>query len=358
VNYARSTTEDQILTIPLPSYTGYTGRTVNAGTLSNNTWEASLDARLLERGDFGWSARINYDRTRSEITQLNVPPFTQGVTGQNLGNIFFVREGEQMGTFYGLQFAQNCGHLPAALQGQCDQFTVNDDGLLVWTGGQPATAGQWGLEAPLSIQSAHPFLGGLRWGEPFGGLCADRVSGNPEIYCPIGKTMPDYSMSFSSTVRLGGLSLYGLLDAVQGFTVYNQPLQWAVFRNTAGILDQTGKPEELQKPMSYYLRMYGASGLRPSSEFVEDGSFVKFRELSLRYTFGRDMLGRLPGVNVLDGLSLNLSGRNLHTWTNYRGFDPEVGRTGGGTGSAALARVEGYQYPNFRTWTLGVEVNF
>ncbi|HEX6908795.1 MAG TPA: hypothetical protein VF142_00290, partial [Longimicrobium sp.] len=186
----------------------------------------------------------------------------------------------------------------------------------------------------------------------------DRVSGNQTNYCPLGRTLPDYSMSFSSTVSWGGLSLYGLLDAVQGFDVYNQPLQWAIFKDLGGIMDQTGVAPELQKPVGYYQRLYGVSGLAPSSEFIEDGSFVKLREASLRYRFGESTLDRLPGVSALSGATLSLTGRNLMTWTNYRGYDPEVGRSGGTTGSAALARVEGYQYPNFRTWTLGLELNF
>jgi TonB-linked SusC/RagA family outer membrane protein len=358
ITYANSVTEDQILPIPLPSYTGYVTRTVNAGTLESNTWEASLDARLIQRDNFSWSARMNYDRTRSKITEMNVPIFTYGVPGQNLGNVFFARENEELGTFYGMQFAESCEHLPAAIANQCDQFRVNDEGYLVWTGGQELSAQNWGALAPVPIQASHSQLGGLRWGEPFGGLCIDRETSAQTNYCALGRTLPDYSMSFSSTISWGGLSVYGLLDAVQGFDVYNQPLQWAVFRNTAGLLDQSGKSAELQKPLSYYGRLYGASGLRPSSAFVEDGSFVKLRELSLRYTFGESMMSRIPGVSQLDGLSLMLTGRNLKTWTDYRGFDPEVGKTGGQTGSSALGRVEGYQYPNFRTWTLGVEVNF
>jgi hypothetical protein len=55
---------------------------------------------------------------------------------------------------------------------------------------------------------------------------------------------------------------------------------------------------------------------------------------------------------------VSLSGRNLYTWTDYRGFDPEVGKSGGNTGSSAIARVEGYQYPNFRTWTAALELIF
>ena len=357
VTYARSSTEDQILPVPLPSYTGFLTKWQNAGTLESNTWELSLDTRLIQRDNFSWSARVNFDRTRSEITNLNVPEFRYGVPGQALTNVFFARPGEELGTFYGFQFAESCSDLPSDIQGQCDQFRVNDDGFLVWTGGDEIGAGRWGEFAPASIQQAGAQLAGLNWGHPFGAVCQDRSLGTT-LYCPLGRTLPDHSIGFSSTISFGGLSLYGLVDAVQGFEVYNQPLQWAVFRNTAGLLDQTGKSEELQKPLSYYGALYGASGLRPSSAFVEDGSFVKLRELSLRYTFGQDLLGRLPGVSALDGLSLMLSGRNLKTWTDYRGFDPEVGSSGGQTGSAALGRVEGYQYPNFRTWTLGVEVNF
>ncbi|HEX2208205.1 MAG TPA: SusC/RagA family TonB-linked outer membrane protein [Longimicrobium sp.] len=356
LTYARSTTDDQILSVPLPSFAGYVTRTVNAGTLESDTWEASLDARLVQRDNFSWSARVNYDRTRSTITSLDVPEFVYGVTGQNLTNVFYARAGERLGTFYGMQFATSCDQLPNGVD--CGQFAVNDDGYLVYTGGADLAAGRWGDFAPAAVQAGGAHLAGLRWGVPFAGLCRDRVSDEQTLYCPLGKTLPDYSLGVSSTVSWGGLSLYGLIDAVQGFSVYNQPLQWAVFRRTAGLLDQTGKSEDLQKPLGYYDQLYGASGLAPSSAFVEDGSFVKLRELSLRYTFGEAIRGRIPGVRGLDGLSVQLSGRNLHTWTDYRGYDPEVGKNTGDTGSSALGRVEGFQYPNFRTWTLGVEVNF
>jgi TonB-linked SusC/RagA family outer membrane protein len=356
VTYAFSSTDDQILNLPLPAYTGYTTRTVNAGTLESKTWEVSLDTRLIERDNFSWSARVNFDRTRSEITAMDIPATKYGIGGQNLGDVFYARAGEEMGTFYGLQFAESCEHLPSGVD--CSQFRVNDEGFLTWTGGEELSAQSWGREAPLALRLAHPLLASLRWGTPFGGLCTDRVSGEATDFCPLGRTTPDYKLSFSSTVSWGGLSLYGLIDSEQGYSVYNQPVQWAVFQGISGLSDQSGKSDEEMKPIGYYSAQYSASGLRPNSAFVEDGSYVKLREMSLRYTFGQDMLSRLPGVSAFDGLSFMLTGRNLKTWTDYRGFDPEVGKAGGNTGSAALGRVEGYQYPNFRTWTLGVEVNF
>jgi hypothetical protein len=131
-----------------------------------------------------------------------------------------------------------------------------------------------------------------------------------------------------------------------------------VFQNYAGIMNEHGTPANAQKPVGYYDAIYGASGLQPSSAFVDDASFLKLRELSVRYRAGRDILDRIPGGGAMEAVTLSLVGRNLLTWSDYDGYDPDVGSTGGGTGSAALARVDGFSYPNFRTFTLGVELNF
>jgi hypothetical protein len=292
VNYATAETTDQILSVPQAAYTGFSNRWINAGSLNSNTWEASLDARLIERPGFSWSARVLFDRTRQEITELNVPAYTDGVTGQNLGGVFNIREGEAIGTFYGGQIATSCAHLPAGMD--CSQFAVNDDGLLVWVGGAgsvnngwntyaTANGGQrtwWGTAAPadMAIRGVIPM-----WGEPILGECTDRVSGEQTTYCPLGTTMPDYKMSFSSNMTWGGFQVYGMLESVQGISVYNQPLQWATFQSYSGNMDQSGVPEAQQKPLGYYSRLYGVTGLAPNSVFVEDGSFVKLREVSVRY---------------------------------------------------------------------------
>jgi TonB-linked SusC/RagA family outer membrane protein len=358
VTYANTVTSDQILQLPLPRYTGYSHRWENAGTLASNTWEASLDAQLVQTPSVSWSARLLWDRTRSTITALNVPAFRFGVPGQNLGEVFYAREGEQYGTFYGIQFATECGHLPAGVQDRCGEFVRNDDGFLVWVGETGASEPRWGDDAPLELSTSAPHLAAMKWGTPFAALCEDRTTGQQGTFCPLGKALPDYTVSLASTVGWRGLTLYGLIDAVQGFDIYNQPLQWAVFRRTAGTYDQADVPEADRKPLGYYDATYQVSGLRPSSEFVEDGSFIKLRELALRYGFTGSQLAHVPLLNVMSGAGVTLTGRNLFTWTDYRGFDPEVGKSTGDVGSAALGRVEGYQYPNFRTWTLGVELNF
>lgn len=363
--YAATVTEDQILDVPLAPYLGFGSQWRNAGTLESNTIELSLNARLIQRPTFSWSARLLWDRTRQEITALNVPAYRYGVGGQNMGDVFYAREGEALGTFYGTQFATSCAHLPADGP-DCSEFAVNDDGYLVWVGGAGSTTAGWQTytDGNGDTQSwwgtTGPEIAGVavRWGTPFAGRCTDRLTGEETTFCPIGQTQPDFSMSLSNTINWGGLSIYGLIDAVQGFDVYNQPLQWAVFQSYAGIMDQTDVPEAERKPLGYYDALYGVSGLAPSSAFVDDGSFVKLRELSLRYRMGGASLASIPGLNQLEAITFSAVGRNLLTFTNYDGYDPEVGRGGGDTGSAVLARVDGYNYPNFRTFTFGLELNF
>jgi TonB-linked SusC/RagA family outer membrane protein len=354
VTYAHSETEDQILPVPLPAYTGYSTQWQNAGTLTNNTYELSLQANLIRTNDVYWSARVIYDQTKSEISKLNVPPFTYGVGGQGLGSVFYAREGEELGTFYGVHYATSCADLPDGMS--CDGFTVDQNGWLVYTGGADFANPAWGTTSEddgVLVRGAS-----VPWGTPFAGECTDKATGERTLFCPVGNSIPDYNMSFSTTFQWKGLSLYGLLDSSQGFDVYNQPLQWATFKRYSGIMDQTGVSDIDRKPVGYFDALYGVSGLQPSNVFVEDASFWKLRELSASYRFDAANLSSVPGLNRFSSIALNLTGRNLITWTDYRGFDPEVGKGGGDTGSAAIARVEGYQYPNFRTWTVGLELVF
>jgi TonB-dependent starch-binding outer membrane protein SusC len=60
----------------------------------------------------------------------------------------------------------------------------------------------------------------------------------------------------------------------------------------------------------------------------------------------------------MESVTFSVTGRNLLTWTNYDGYDPDVGETGGGPGSAVISRQDGHNSPNFRTVTFGVEIIF
>jgi TonB-linked SusC/RagA family outer membrane protein len=348
LTYARTTTEDQILEVPQPGVTGYTSQWQNVGTVQSRTWEASLDLRLVDRPDLTWSTRVLFDATRSKITDLYLPEFKYGDLG-----VFLSREGEEIGAFYGPLTATRCADLPATTLTEvgCDEFAVNDDGFLVWVGeGGSLGDPRWGTEGPLVSGRT------TMWGTPIQGVCLERDGLTETEYCLAGNSLPDYNLSLSTSLSWKGFSVYALFTRSAGFDLLNNTLWTKLASGTSRFSDQTGLPQEEQKPIGYYEYMVATGYI--STVLVEDGTFTKLRELSLTYQVSSGLLDRVPGLGRLSGVSLNLTGRNLFTWTDYRGYDPEVGTIGGDTGSAAIGKLDRWAYPNFRTVTGSIEVVF
>jgi hypothetical protein len=90
--------------------------------------------------------------------------------------------------------------------------------------------------------------------------------------------------------------------------------------------------------------------LNPSSYSFEDNSYTKLRELQVNFHVGP--------VGGTGDWRLGLVGRNLYTWTKFRGFDPEGGNTTGPLASSALTPVTGYRFPNLRTYTVQLSSSF
>lgn len=128
---------------------------------------------------------------------------------------------------------------------------------------------------------------------------------------------------------------------------YNQTRQRMYQWARHGDVDQVGKDEGLKKPIEYYVALYAAND--PTDYFVEDAGFVKLRELSVRYRFGSRAMSLLRSVGARSG-SIALVGRNLLTFTDYKGYDPEVGNT--------LTRLDSFDYPRYRTVTGTVTLTF
>ena len=129
-------------------------------------------------------------------------------------------------------------------------------------------------------------------------------------------------------------------DAVQGVDVFN-----ADFRTRQGV--GNGKVAEMEQrgelPRGYVLGIYGIEEWR-----IDDGSFVKLRELSFSYDFGKVK-------NVFSNLSVSLSGRNLISFDNYKGYDPEVNAGGQST---VLRGIDFGAVPIPRTFSIGVQAKF
>jgi TonB-linked SusC/RagA family outer membrane protein len=372
LTYAHSKANDQILLVPAPAATGFPNQWQNAGVLDNKTWEASLDIPIITNQSTRWTTRLIYDRNRAVITELYAPPYntTGGVQGSE--TMYFVRPGERLGTIYGAAYVTSCDQLPGKFAGQCggpgSQFQANDQGFIVWTGGYSPTEGITNNLWNASLNPADAPWGGTQnravWGMPI----RLRDSLNAPMQVALGNSQPDFHAGWSTNFSYKKFTAYGLLDGAFGRKIWNEGYHWALGDFMAGSVDQAGKSVQEAKPIGYYYRagpadIGGSSGvggfynaLGPTNESVEDASYVKLREMSLTYNVG--------AVGGQGNWTLGVVGRNLHTWTKYRGYDPEVGRAGGGvtTGSqlnnAALNGVDYFSFPNLRTFTLQVSTSF
>jgi TonB-linked SusC/RagA family outer membrane protein len=360
--YARARTRDQILPAPVEAGTGFTTQWLNAGTLLNITYELALSLPVIQRPDLTWSVNFTYDRNRTWIEELNVPPYNFGNTLQATGAIFRAQEGERFGTFYGRKFARSCSDLPAPFNssancgGASSAFQFNDEGYLVWVGSGNSwrdgiTSNLWQEQLPASRA---PWGVELNWGMP---ITLRDNTGTP-LQLALGNALPDFRFSVSQNLRWRRLTVYALLDATIGHDVWNQGRHWAHLDLLAREIDQGGKSVETAKPLGYYWRAGGAAGglggfydiLAPNSHFVEDASFAKLRELLVSYSVGP--------VGGVGNWEVSVVGRNLLTITNYKGFDPEVGITGGDAGSAAVSAIDSFTFPGLRSITFGLSTTF
>ena len=163
----------------------------------------------------------------------------------------------------------------------------------------------------------------------------------------LGTAVPDFNINWSHTIRRGNLQLNVLFDGEFGAERHNATSQAAMREWRGGEADQSGKPDALKKPVAYYSDLYSGR----NSHSVEDGTYIKLREVGLRYTLDSSVIERLGGSGLgVESAAISVTGRNIFTWTDYLGYDPEV--------ADILSGVDAFQYPNFRTITAVLELIF
>jgi TonB-linked SusC/RagA family outer membrane protein len=337
LSHARTKVEDQLLQIPLVGAFGFSTQWQNAGTVEGRSWEATIEARLFESPTTSWKMTLVADRSRHHISEFNRPCYFTSVISLRCA-------GETLGAMYGSRFLRSPDELPSRHSASSEAFAVNDDGLLVPVGiGNSYTEGVakrlWGTSVTIDGVT-YP------WGIP---IRLKSATGADSIV-RIGESNPDYRMGLSSNLHWRGLQLYGLLDMWVGGNVYNSLKQRLYQWYRSGEEDQAGKPEELKKPVRYYDELYNGNNV--NDWFVEDGGFLKLRELSAKYRFNASRLGPLSRLGTR-GITVGVIGRNLFTATDYTGYDPEILDE-----DNATVRREGFVYPNFRTFTGTIEIEF
>lgn len=301
VSYYNKNTVDLLFSRPMQPSSGYTTYTENIGEMTNQGVEFAVDAEIIKTKDMGWSSSFNISTNKNEVTKLY-----DGEPLENIGRAEQrIAEGEEFSHFYGYKSL----------------------------GVDPST----------------------------GFIVFDDINGDGEITTAdktiIGSPHPDFIGGFSNKFRYQNLVLnlffqysYGN-DIFNGTRIYTESLGGFADNQTKEVLDRWQKPGDITD-IPKATSSAGPSGLfnyEESSRFVEDGSYIRLKSVSLSYNLGKDFLQK----SMFSKLKFFVSANNLLTFTRYEGSDPEVNYAGN---DPLIMGVDFFTYPLTTTYTFGVKI--
>ncbi|KJF42584.1 SusC/RagA family TonB-linked outer membrane protein [Draconibacterium sediminis] len=325
--YSIQESTDQFMLVNLfaPANAGKNRQWQNVGNLETNTFEFSLNGQIIKSGDWNWDVTVNFTKTESEITKLNVAEQTVGPSN---GEMFKLKEGTEFGTMYGYKFVRDLATMEKQLPdgASIGDYSINSDGVVVET----AAIGTVDEKAFLEVDE-------------------EGVNKTQEI----GNQNADWFMGVVSNLSWKNFDFYTLWDYRHGGDIYNRNTQWNVIAGRSAIVDQAGKAESDKKTTLYYQSLYAVN--QDVDFWVEDGSYLKLREISLSYTLRKRQLENFAS-GFFRELKFSAIGRNILTFTDYSGWDPEVAAYDGDT--QQYFNVDSGVYPNQSSYSFSVQFKF
>lgn len=303
-SYYDKKTTDLVLSIPLPPSSGFQQQFQNIGSLSNKGVELALNTVNLSNARFSWRSRFTYSANRSRIDQLVTSADTLLFDYLNA-----IIVGQPIGVFLGGTYART------------------PDGQIAYR--NFTTGGQTYL---LPFRQQDTLASGAI-------VNARRVIGdpNPRFVATLGNDF-DIGERINVSVLLDGR--FG--NDVANFSRRIQELFGAAKVNEREISGDTINRTFSQNPTGRSL-IY--------EEYIEDGSYVKLREVAIQFSLPPGLVRRFGA----EGASLRLAGRNLKTWTDYSGLDPETNTFSASTVSRG---VDFATSPIPRQFIVGLSFNY
>lgn len=295
-------TRDLLYIKTLPLSSGYASITGNYASLENKGIEFAANARILD-GPLKWNVSANLTRNRNKVLDLD-----GGTTQERfITSYTILKVGEPLGLIKSYVF---------------DGINQTGETIL------PGYDGRLGGHKIKDINGDGTITS------------ADQViTGNPN---------PNFIFGFSTNVTFKGFDLSAFLSGSQGNDIYN--LSRLSFENPLGqrnLLKGVVNRWTPTNPSTQYVSPAQGGRLPVSNYYVEDGSYVRVKNLTLGYT--------LPAIKGVQNIRVYVSGNNLFTVTNYSGFDPEVNTF---AGSNTVIGVDNFVYPQARSFLGGIQVTF
>ncbi len=313
--------QDALVQRPLAPSQGLAGGQVfqNLGSIRNSGTELGINALLLDRRNTRLNVRLALTTLENEVEELGegIAPIVFGRGPQNH------REGFPTGAFFATPYTY---------------ADANGDGLISRTE----------VKVDSSRFLVVPTQSATRLAQ---GLTSDTLN---SMY--VGPSLPTNTQSFSADLTLfGTVSITTLFERRAGHKQLNYTEYFRCRSQTQSQCNATGNPDADLADQARYVASTApaAQGLGATAfGYIEDGEFIKWRELSLRVGVP-DRLGQ--NLPALRGASVTFSGRNLKTWTDYTGLDPEINETGGATN---FTQGEFNTQPPVRYFTVRLDLSF
>jgi len=291
--YFNKQSKDGLISRTLPSGAGTAAaQLTNIGKVSNKGIELQATLGLVRMERFGWDATINYATVKNNLVDLG-----KDQLGNDIKPIIFglggasqrFTEGRPLGAYY---------------QQTYTYADANNDGIIDYT----------------------------------------EVTAGDTAY--LGNPLPSKTWSLGSTMTFfKNLRLSTLIDAQRGFKQYNSTQE---FR--CGTIANCPEIYVAGSPLWEQARAIANIQFGTAAGYIEDASYVKLREISLTWDVPVQFASRF---GMTRGVSLTLAGRNLKTWTNYTGLDPEINFT-----TANFTQAEFLSEPPTKRYVARLNINF
>jgi TonB-linked SusC/RagA family outer membrane protein len=316
-------TNDLLLSVKIPSTSGFTSGLKNVGEVENRGIEIAVNAVPLD-GVFTWNTGFNITFNRNKVMNLGELSFIypsqpgQELSGIHLGRI--IQVGEPLGIFYGYVFD--------------GIFSAADD---IASSAQPA---------------ARP--GDMRFKDISGSNGTPDGQINDLDRAIIGCAQPDFFGGFSNTFAYRNFELNMNTVFSYGNDIYNGTrVQMEDMQGASNMFASTINRWTLQNQNNTMPRMYRSkSVMRVSSQYVEDGSYLRIQNITLGYNVPSSAL---LFTKYVTGLRLYTSLQNFFTFTGYSGNNPEVSKYGSNNVGIGY---DNFTYPLTKTVMFGLNINF
>lgn len=348
IDYYTKRTKDLLFFNRIPAQSGFNNFTENFGELEGYGIEFSLSADAISNKRMTWNVSLNASTSKTKVANLAFDNVNSGYNqGWIAGGSQRLIIGEEVGVFYGYrtagiaQFDDFVEFQGLSEQQKIDLYNQDRTATYTFINGYNG-----GLPRDISLN---------RPGEQLYTDTNNDGQIDAEDKVIIGNAQPDLNFGIKNSFTFGNFDLSIFIDGQLGQDIANVANFQLLAFDASQQLNTVRNAWTPENPSAIYPRLdannIGANPFRFSDRFIEDGSFVRLQNVTLGYNFNKKVLEKLK----LNQFQIFVSGTNLHIWTDYSGYNPDVSLTGSNT--LSLGHDNG-GYPISRIIRMGVKLRF